>query len=35
MDLLYLGIAGFFFVLTWLLMRMCERLDRSQPGGQQ
>jgi hypothetical protein len=30
MDMLYIGIAALFFLLTWLLLKLCERLgDKS------
>ena len=35
MDIIYIGIVAVFFLLTWVLMRGCERLaegkKRSQP----
>ena len=33
MDLVYLGAVVAFFVLTWVLMKMCEVLQRDNPGG--
>jgi hypothetical protein len=34
MDLIYLGIAGAFFVATWGLLKLCERLADQKQGGQ-
>jgi hypothetical protein len=31
-DLLYLGVALVFLVLTWGLMRLCVHLEDYQPG---
>lgn len=33
MDIIYVGIAVVFFLLTWGLMRMCEVLDEQKSGG--
>jgi hypothetical protein len=33
MDLIYLGAVVAFFALTWGLMKMCEVLQRDNPGG--
>ncbi len=35
MDILYLGVAVAFFILTWGLLTLCERLDNQQSGGKQ
>lgn len=35
MDILYIGIAVVFFVLTWGLLKMCEGLGEQKSGGQQ
>jgi hypothetical protein len=32
MDLLYIGIGGVFFLLTWGLVRLCETLAMEKPG---
>jgi hypothetical protein len=32
MDLIYVGIAGVFFVLTWGLMKLCESLGTHDSG---
>lgn len=32
MDVLYVGIVAVFFVLTWGLMRACERLQDPNTG---
>ena len=34
MDLLYLGIGIAFFILSWGLIRLCERLGTDDPGEQ-
>ena len=30
MDLLYLGITGLFFAGAWLLVELCDRLNRKE-----
>ena len=32
-DLIYIGIAAVFFILTWGLMKMCEVLSNEKSGG--
>ena len=31
-DIVYIGIAAVFFLLTWVLVLACERLGEQRPG---
>ena len=33
MDLMYIGIAVAFFLVTWGLTKICENLKEREPGG--